>query len=109
MNILNILPEVKQVRIQNSLVEGCSGRATECGSIASATPNRKRGRSMSRRSGQAGRVVRKGNRWHGRYYVDVPGQEERKRVSHTGGSDAHNDRQEGLNSESRFCFHHSAS
>jgi integrase len=36
---------------------------------------------MSRRSGQAGTVVRKGNRWHGRYYVDVPGKEERKRVS----------------------------
>ena len=36
---------------------------------------------MSRRSGQQGTVVKKGNMWHGRYYVDVVGQDERKRVS----------------------------
>jgi integrase len=36
---------------------------------------------MSRRSGQQGNVVKKGNAWHGRYYVDVVGQDERKRVS----------------------------
>jgi integrase len=53
----------------------------ERASIAPATPNRKRGKQLSRRSGQAGAVVRKGNIWHGRYYVDVPGQEERRRVS----------------------------
>jgi len=34
---------------------------------------------MSRRSGQAGIVVCKGNMWHGRYYVDTA--EARKRVS----------------------------
>ncbi len=36
---------------------------------------------MSRRSGQQGNVVEKGKMWHGRYYVDVVGQDERKRVS----------------------------
>lgn len=36
---------------------------------------------MSFRSGQSGTVVRKGQMWHGRYYVDVPGQELRRRVS----------------------------
>ncbi len=36
---------------------------------------------MSRRSGQQGNVVKKGKMWHGRYYVDVVGQDERKRVS----------------------------
>ena len=41
--------------------------------IGTATPNRKRGKSMSFRSGQSGTVVRKGQMWHGRYYVDIPG------------------------------------
>jgi integrase len=36
---------------------------------------------MSFRSGQKGTVVRKGQMWHGRYYVDVPGQEKRRFVS----------------------------
>lgn len=36
---------------------------------------------MSFRSGQSGSVVRKGQMWHGRYYVDLPGKEERRRVS----------------------------
>jgi hypothetical protein len=34
---------------------------------------------MTRRYGQSGYVVKKGNMWHGRYYVDL--QERRKRVS----------------------------
>src|ERR1019366_7950500 len=46
-----------------------------------ATPNRRRGKSMSYRSGQSGTVVRKGQMWHGRYYVDVPGQEKRRFAS----------------------------
>jgi integrase len=49
-----------------------------CDSISPAAPNRK-GRSMNRRNGQSGYVVKKGNMWHGRYYVDLP--ERRKRVS----------------------------
>ena len=36
---------------------------------------------MSFRSGQSGNVVRKGQMWHGRYYIDLPGNEERRRVS----------------------------
>lgn len=36
---------------------------------------------MSFRSGQSGTVVRKGQMWHGRYYVDVPGEENRRRSS----------------------------
>ena len=36
---------------------------------------------MSFRSGQSGTVVRKGQMWHGRYYVDVPGKEERRKAS----------------------------
>lgn len=36
---------------------------------------------MSFRSGQSGTVVRKGQMWHGRYYVDVPGQTERRHAS----------------------------
>ena len=48
--------------------------------IRDAVPNRK-GRCMTRRSGQSGNVVRKGLIWHGRYYADIPGQEQRKRMS----------------------------
>jgi hypothetical protein len=49
--------------------------------IAAATPNRKREKSMSFRSGQSGNVVRKGHMWHGRYYVDIPGEKTRRRTS----------------------------
>jgi integrase len=51
------------------------------GILPVATPNRKRGKSMSFRSGQSGTVVRKGQMWHGRYYVDVLGEENRRRTS----------------------------
>ena len=50
----------------------------QAASVATATPDRKRGKSMSRRSGQAGTVVKKGKMWCGRYYEDVPGQDQRK-------------------------------
>ena len=36
---------------------------------------------MSFRSGQSGTVVCKGQMWHGRYYVDVPGEEKRRKAS----------------------------
>jgi integrase len=36
---------------------------------------------MRRRSGQSGQIVRKGNTWHVRFYVDVPGQQKRLRKS----------------------------
>jgi hypothetical protein len=36
---------------------------------------------MSFRSGQSGTVVRKGKMWHGRYNVDVPGEETRRKAS----------------------------
>src|SRR4029453_6378917 len=42
---------------------------------------RKDRRSMRRRSGQSGQIVRKGKTWHVRFYVDVPGQRKRLRKS----------------------------
>lgn len=54
---------------------------TECAIVATATPNRKREKSMVFRSGQSGTVVRKGQMWHGRYYVDVSGEERRRYAS----------------------------
>src|SRR5438477_2613389 len=56
------------------------------GILPPATPNRKRGKSMSFRSGQSGTVVRKGQMWHGRYYVDIPGEKNRRRASMSLGS-----------------------
>jgi len=32
---------------------------------------------MARRTGQTGRIERKGNKWHVRFYIDVPGQSKR--------------------------------
>jgi integrase len=58
-----------------------SQQDTSGSTLAPATPNRKRGKSMSFRSGQSGTVVRKGQMWHGRYYVDIPGEENRRKTS----------------------------
>src|SRR5580700_10101405 len=41
--------------------------------IATAIPGRKRGKCMSRRSGQNGYIERKGNAFHVRFRLDVPG------------------------------------
>jgi hypothetical protein len=49
--------------------------------IPVAPDQRRKGKSMSRRSGQKGQVVRKGDMWHIRFYVDVPGQQKRQRKS----------------------------
>ena len=49
--------------------------------LAVAPDQRRKGKSMSRRSGQKGQIVRKGAMWHIRFYVDVPGQEKRQRKS----------------------------
>jgi hypothetical protein len=45
----------------------CDGVPTQLDSTVTidAAPNRKRGRSMSRRFGQSGYVVKKGKQWHG--------------------------------------------
>jgi integrase len=67
------------------MVPACVAPDTD-GKLATTTPNRKRKKSMSFRSGQSGTVVRKGQVWHGRYYVDVPGREERRRASVSLGS-----------------------
>lgn len=56
---------------------GCDGTLAQV-----ASDQRRKGRkSMSRRSGQKGQVVKKGSMWHVRFYVDLPGQEARQRKS----------------------------
>jgi integrase len=48
--------------------------------ISTAKPFRQKGRKfMSKRSGQAGQVFLRNNRWVGRFYVDVPGETNRIR------------------------------
>src|SRR5580704_1563450 len=47
--------------------------------IPPAKPFRQRRKFMSKRSGQAGQVFLRNDRWVGRFYVDVPGQVERVR------------------------------
>ncbi len=51
------------------------------GILRAAVPSQKRGKTMTRRSGQSGTVVKKGRMWHGRFYADVAGQAERKHMS----------------------------
>lgn len=48
--------------------------------VSAATPNRqqRKGRSMSKRSGQSGSVSLVGSKWYGRYWSDVPGNEKRE-------------------------------
>jgi hypothetical protein len=57
-----------------------------CGQDAETIPpataeQRRRGKSMSRRSGQAGTVVKDGGWYRVRFRIDVPGQHERKQMS----------------------------
>src|SRR3989442_5487934 len=63
-----------------------SSQAAKGSNTLAATKNRKRGKRMSFRSGQSGTVVRKGQMWHGRYYVDIPGEENRRKASVSLGS-----------------------
>jgi integrase len=44
---------------------------------AATPPRRRRGRSMSRRRGQKGSISRQGRWWTVRFWIDVPGQEQR--------------------------------
>src|SRR5205823_8404387 len=44
---------------------------------APAIPDRRRRKCMSRRSGQNGRIERKGNALYARFWLDVPGQQSR--------------------------------
>jgi len=60
--------------------EGVSSAFGISAKLTAQTPNQKR-KSMSFRSGQSGTVVRKGQMWHGRYYVDDPGTDKRRRAS----------------------------
>jgi hypothetical protein len=51
----------------------CLPSGQQASSVSNRTPDRKRGKSMCRRSGQAGTVVKKGKMWCGRYREDVFG------------------------------------
>jgi hypothetical protein len=62
--------------------EGAASRPGELSavSVPVATPKRqqRKGRSMSRRSGQTGSLSLVGQKWYGRYRRDVPGKEKRE-------------------------------
>jgi hypothetical protein len=45
--------------------------------IAPAIPDQRRRICMSRRSGQTGHIEKKGNAYHARFWLDVPGQAHR--------------------------------
>src|SRR5579875_296561 len=47
------------------------------GNFKTATPVKRRGKSMSRRTGQTGHIERSGKWWVVRWWMDVPGQEKR--------------------------------
>jgi len=56
------------------------GQQVTCAIVASATPIRqqRKGRSMSKRSGQSGSVSLIGGKWYGRFWRDVPGKDKRE-------------------------------
>jgi integrase len=47
------------------------------GNVDEATPVKRRGKSMSRRTGQKGHIEQSGRWWVARWWMDVPGQEKR--------------------------------
>jgi hypothetical protein len=62
--------------------DSSDGQIDSSGIAVPATPRQRESRkSITRRRGQRGVVVSKGNWWHVRVYVDVPGQKERVRLS----------------------------
>ena len=48
--------------------------------VFSATPVKRRGKSMSRRTGQRGHIERSGRWWVVRWWMDVPAQEKRRHI-----------------------------
>jgi integrase len=77
---------VQSPEIENSgTAELLSSAHADTVSTATATIRRKRGKSLSRRIGQAGNVFQHCSPWsqyapaYGRYWIDVPGNTERKR------------------------------
>ena len=55
---------------------------SDCDTVPSATAEqRRRGKSMSRRSGQLGTIVKEGGWYRLRFRIDVPGQHQRKQMS----------------------------
>jgi integrase len=64
------------VRLQSELLQ-FTARETK---VVTATPVKRRGKSMSRRTGQRGHIERSGRWWVVRWWIDVPGQEERRHM-----------------------------
>jgi hypothetical protein len=73
----NIFPSTQQY----PGVAGILQSDSRVSNVASATPRkRRRGKSMSRRRGQTGHEEKSGNWYVVRYWIDVPGQEQRRLV-----------------------------
>src|SRR5215469_12666469 len=64
-----------------SAINHCTQPLKQGTLLAVAPDQRRKGKSMTRRSGQKGQVVRKGRMWHIRFFVDVSGQDKRQRKS----------------------------
>lgn len=54
--------------------------ATEVSKVISAAPGKRRGKSMSRRTGQNGHIERSGKWWVVRWWMDVPDQYDRRHL-----------------------------
>ena len=79
---LEVVPQVSPVSPESSAISAClSSKEFDIVSTVAPSQRRKGQKSMSRRFGQKGTVVKKGCMWHVRYYVDVQGQDKRLRKS----------------------------
>src|SRR5271154_4541177 len=68
--------ETAHLRRQEALPAISSG-----GTVPPAVPERRGRKSMSRRSGQSGTVVKQGNWFRVRFRLDIPGQYDRKQMN----------------------------
>ena len=80
-NFVQLDVRVASTEKSNQHADALQSWAMAANVLAVAPDQRRKGKVMSRRSGQKGQVVRKGAMWHIRFYVDVPGKEKRQRKS----------------------------
>jgi integrase len=72
------VPQRTQIAVPQSAACGQGERSAASVSVATPKRQQRKGRSMSRRSGQTGSLKLVGRKWYGRYWRDVPGKEKRE-------------------------------
>src|SRR5260370_6279853 len=77
----NIMGKKQPSAAPSELCDSCTSAAPDIITPATVRTVHRRGKSMSRRTGQNGSIEMRNGAWRGRYLVDVPGQAERQKRS----------------------------